>query len=245
MPRMVSPSTSERRIVAVNLGRTDYEWCWSLQQRICVSRAQGRIGDVLLFTEHEHVYTIGRAGNPDHLLARDDELRSRRISVHYTDRGGDITYHGPGQLVGYPILDLHGFSLDLHRYLRDIEEAVIRTLSGYGIHGRRLAGYTGVWVGNEKICAIGIKSARWITMHGFALNVSTDLSYFRHIIPCGIFELGVTSMQEVLGRPVGMDDVMSSLIQEFESVFGVTKVKWTRNELIGRIAPAEAVTSED
>jgi lipoyl(octanoyl) transferase len=139
--------------------------------------------------------------------------------VVHNDRGGDITYHGPGQLVGYPILDLHGFSLDLHRYLPDLEEVTIRMLSSYGVKGERIGGYTGVWVGGEKICAIGIKSSRWITMHGFALNVNLDLAPFDRIIPCGIFERGVTSLQHHLRSSVRLDEVCERIVESFGQVF--------------------------
>jgi lipoyl(octanoyl) transferase len=202
------------------LGRTDYHACWSLQQQLCDGRRAGLIGDALLLTEHDHVYTIGRSGTEHHLLASREELEQRNIAVVMNDRGGDITYHGPGQLVGYPILDLHSYYLDLHRYLRDLEEVVVRTLAEFGVAADRLAGYTGVWVGGEKICAIGIKSDHWVTMHGFALNVTTDMRPFDRIIPCGIFERGVTSMKEILGRDVPMEDVAGRLVVQFARIFG-------------------------
>jgi lipoyl(octanoyl) transferase len=223
-------------IQAVHLGRTEYRSCWTVQQRLFELRSAGRIPDTLLLTEHDHVYTIGKTGNENHLLADASELASRGVAVVYSDRGGDITYHGPGQLVGYPILDLMSYYCDLHRYLRDLEEVVIRTLALDGVCARRLAGYTGVWVGKEKICAIGVKSSRWVTMHGFALNVSTDLSFFERIIPCGIFEHGVTSMDVVLGRPVSRDEIASRLVGEFGEVFEA--------EMITGDLPATADLSE-
>jgi len=205
----------------IHLGRTEYKQCWQLQEKLLGLRADGLIGDVLLLTEHDPVYTIGKTGDGNHLLATDAELQKRGVTVHQTDRGGDITYHGPGQIVGYPILDLHGYYLDLHCYLRDIEEVIIRTLVRYGVKGTRMPEYTGDWMGNDKICAIGIKTSRWITMHGFAFNVATDLSFFDRIIPCGIFEKGVTSLQEVLGIAVNQNDVARTLVEEFGVVFGV------------------------
>ncbi len=214
-------NSTKNHIQVVHLGRTEYKWCWDLQQKLLDLRASGAISDTLLFTEHSSVYTIGKAGDENHLLANDAELRERGIAVFNCDRGGDITYHGPGQIVGYPILDLQGYYLDLHRYLRDIEEVIIRTLSRFGVTGTRMHDYTGVWVGDSKICAIGIKTSRWITMHGFAFNVATDLSFFDRIIPCGIFEKGVTSLQEVLGTTVNQNDVASILTKEFGVVFGV------------------------
>lgn len=211
-------------LAVVNLGLTEYKSCWELQRRVFDLRAKGVIPDTLLLTEHQHVYTIGKGGDDNHLLAADEELQLKGVAVFHNDRGGDITYHGPGQLVGYPILDLKGFYLDLHRYLRDLEEVVIRTLGHYGIESRRIQEYTGVWVGDEKICAIGVKSGRWITMHGFAFNINTDLSHFSRIIPCGIFEKGVTSMQTVLGISVDFEDVTGILTGKFGEVFGVRPV---------------------
>ncbi len=203
----------------MHLGLTDYRACWDLQHRLADLRRAVGIPDILLLTEHRHVYTMGRSGNPHHLLAGERELRERGIAFCETDRGGDITYHGQGQIVGYPILDLRGYYLDLHRYLRDLEEVVIRTLSGYGVHAGRLEGHTGVWVGGEKICAIGIKTSRWVTMHGFALNVSPDLSYFDRIIPCGIFDRGVTSLKELRGSAPGCHEVALRVRDQFAEIF--------------------------
>lgn len=208
-------------VLGVDLGRTSYMQCWDLQRRAAQMRFQGKIPDTLLLTEHDHVYTLGTGGDADHLLASEKELRGRGADFVRTDRGGDITYHGPGQLVGYPILNLTAYYKDLHRYLRDLEEVVILTLGEFALRGSRVPGYTGVWVGGDKICALGIRTSRWITMHGFALNVSTDLSYFGRIIPCGIFEMGVTSMEEALGRQVPMGEVASALRLQFGRVFGV------------------------
>jgi lipoyl(octanoyl) transferase len=206
-------------IRAVDLGVTEYESCWNVQRQVFDLRLADAIPDVLLLTEHLPVYTIGRSGDPNHLLAGLPELQEKGIGLFYNDRGGDITYHGPGQLVGYPILDLRDYYLDLHRYLRDIESVIINVLGRFGIRGSRIEGYTGVWVGDEKICAIGIKSSKWVTMHGFALNVSTDLSYFDRIIPCGIFEKGVTSMRELLGGTMTIADVVPELLRDFAGVF--------------------------
>ncbi len=208
-------------IQAVNLGMTEYESCWNLQRQLFDLRLADAIPDTLLLTEHLPVYTIGRSGDPNHLLAGLPELREKGIALFYNDRGGDVTYHGPGQLVGYPILDLRNYYLDLHRYLRDLESVIIDVLGRFGISGSRIEGYTGVWVGNDKVCAIGIRSSKWVTMHGFALNVSTDLAYFDRIIPCGIFEKGVTSMQELLGRTVTIEEVVPELLREFAGVFHV------------------------
>ena len=223
-------------INVINLGRTGYKECWDLQRTLFERRAAGGMSDTLLLTEHEHVYTIGKTGNDNHLLANDEELKAKHVAVYHNDRGGDITYHGPGQLVGYPILDLNNYYLDLHRYLRDIEEVVIRTLGSFGVAASRDSGYTGVWVGSNKVCAIGVKTSRWITMHGFALNVNTDLSFFGRIIPCGIFEKGVTSLKEKLGQDVNLDDVRDILSKEFGKVFSVAMRPVSIGSL-GLIAP--------
>ena len=208
-----------KTIDVVHLGRTDYKACWDLQRQLFALRATGQVGDLLLLTEHDHVYTIGKGGDDNHLLANEEEMKAKGVSVYHNDRGGDITYHGPGQLVGYPILDLNHYYLDLHRYLRDIEEVVIRTLARYSVKGTRDSNYTGVWIGDDKICAIGVKTSRWITMHGFAFNVNTDVSFFGRIIPCGIFERGVTSLKQVLGREVNTSDVARTIVDDFGAVF--------------------------
>jgi lipoate-protein ligase B len=206
-------------VAVCDLGRTRYAEAWKRQQQIFDLRHHGLVGDILLLNEHEHVYTIGKAGDDNHLLASDDELRQGGVDVFHIDRGGDITYHGPGQLVGYPILDLNLYGADIHRYLRGLEEVLIRALGDFGIEGEREDGMTGVWVKGEKIAALGVKVSRWITMHGFALNVNTDLSRFSRIIPCGIFHKGVTSMERLLGQTVSTDDVKRSVAEAFAEVF--------------------------
>ncbi len=206
-------------VILTHLGRTRYADAWELQHRLWDARCGGAVGDLLLFTEHEHVYTLGRSGDENHLLASADELKARGAEFFPIDRGGDITYHGPGQVVGYPILDLNGFTPDLHRYLRSLEETIILALRDFGISAGREEGMTGVWVGGEKIAAIGVRVSRWVTMHGFALNVNTDLTMFDRIIPCGIFHKGVTSMQRLLGRTVPLQDVEASLSRAFAQVF--------------------------
>jgi lipoyl(octanoyl) transferase len=202
------------------------------------------VGDVLLYTEHEHVYTMGKGGDVNHLLATRNELTETGVDFFEIDRGGDVTYHGPGQIVGYPIIDLNNYYPDLHRYLRSLEETIIVAIRKFGIEGTREEGLTGVWVEGEKIAAIGVKASRWVTMHGFALNVNTDLSRFSRIIPCGIFHKGVTSMQSVLGRAVEIRDVQESLTEAFGSVFACRTEILTKEELIsvtsaGEIQPQE------
>lgn len=220
-------------LAVVDLGETGYAECWELQRRVHALRRAGRCGDALLFTVHRHVYTIGKTGDDDHLLAGPAELAGSGVEVVHTDRGGDITYHGPGQLVCYPILDLGAAGRpDVHRYLRDLEEVVIGTIGDHGLAGERDPEYTGVWVGGEKIAAIGIRVAGWVTMHGFALNVGTDLARFHRIIPCGISHRGVTSMERCLGRPVPMDAVLDSAVRNFERVFSRAGVPASPEELI-------------
>lgn len=208
-----------KKSLLIDLSTSDYSFAWDLQKTLHRERVARNIPDTILFTEHPHTYTIGKSGGEDHLLASDDELKKNNVSVFRIDRGGDITYHGPGQLVCYPIFDLNDHYLDVHRYLRDLEEVVIRTLRVYVIEGHREPDYTGVWVGSEKICAIGVKVSKWVTMHGFAFNVNTDLSYFGRIIPCGIFHKGVTSLSNQIGREVEISDVKRKVAGELAGVF--------------------------
>jgi len=181
----------------------------------------------LLFVEHPPVYTLGKSGKPEHLLMDEEGIKERGMEFYRTNRGGDITFHGPGQIVGYPVLDLEKFYTDIGRYLRDLEEIVISVLAEYGIRGERSPGETGVWIeaslkGRErKICAIGIRCSRWITMHGFALNVNTDLGLFNNIVPCGIQDKQVSSLEKELGRPVDVEEVKAHLKRHFERVFGM------------------------
>ncbi len=220
-------------VSTVDIGRTRYADAWRLQQKLWELRRNKVVGDVLLFTEHDHVYTMGKGGDSDHLLASADELRQTGTDFYQIDRGGDVTYHGPGQIVGYPIIDLSNYSPDLHKYLRDLEEVIITSLRTFNIEGTREKEFTGVWVKGEKIAAIGVKISRWITMYGFALNVNTDLSKFARIIPCGIFHKGVASMASVLGHPVDMGAVRSALGEAFGSVFGCKMQTMSAKQLLG------------
>jgi len=203
------------------LGLVPYADALALQKQLVEERRHDRIGDVLLLVEHPHVLTLGvRAdGGRSHILAAPEMLASRGVDVHETGRGGDITYHGPGQLVGYPIIDLKPDRCDVHRYVRDLEEVLIRVAGDYGLAGERVAGLTGVWIGGEKVAAIGVRIARWITSHGFALNVTTDLDYFSLIVPCGISDRGVTSLSQLVGRPLDRRDVEDRVVQRFSEVF--------------------------
>ena len=208
-----------KQIRSVDIGRSRFADAWDLQRKLFDARLEGRTGDLLLYTEHHHVYTIGKGGDENHLLATESELEEGGVDVFQIDRGGDITYHGPGQVVGYPIIDLQDYKTDLHWYLRSLEEVIILAIRDFGLEGNREEGMTGVWVGGEKIAAIGVKVSRWITMHGFALNVNTDLSKFGRIIPCGIFHKGVTSMERLLGKSVELNRVHESLDRAFGKVF--------------------------
>ena len=203
------------------LGVVPYADALALQKQLVEERRHGRIGDVLLLVEHPHVLTLGVRGDGgrSHILAAPEILRSRGVEVHETGRGGDITYHGPGQLVGYPIIDLKPDRCDVHRYVRDIEDVLIRVAADYGVIAERVAGLTGVWVGGEKVAAIGVRIARWITSHGFALNVTTDLDYFNLIVPCGIADRGVTSLSKLVGRPIDRREVEDRVVQRFTEVF--------------------------
>jgi len=220
------------KLNVVNLGLTDYKSAWDLQRCIAKLRADDAVPDVLLLTEHNHVYTLGKTSDVNHLLAHDEELKNTGTEVYHIDRGGDITYHGPGQLVGYPILNLNSYYLDIHRYLRDIEEVLIQSLSHFGVDAHRDPEFTGVWAGPDKIAAIGVKVSRWITMHGFALNVNTDLSYFDRIIPCGIFHKGVVSMERILGKQVLLQEVAEIVAQKFGDRFETEIISTTVDDIL-------------
>jgi lipoyl(octanoyl) transferase len=221
-----------------DLGLAPYKETWDFQeelfernvQRKLQNRLEGKadgVGteDVLLFVEHPHVYTLGKSGDAFHLLVSEEKLKEIGATYYPINRGGDITYHGPGQIVGYPLLDLEHFFTDIHKYMRYLEEAIIRTIAHYGIVGGRIDGLTGVWLDIDdpkkarKIAALGVKCSRWLTMHGFAFNVNTDLNYFNHIVPCGITDKKVTSLSSELRREMDMDEVKRFLLQELADVF--------------------------
>jgi lipoyl(octanoyl) transferase len=201
------------------LGRVPYARGLELQERLVADRQAGRISDQLLLLEHDPVFTLGRNARTANVLLPADALRERGFEVFETGRGGDVTYHGPGQVVGYPILDLAPDRRDVHRYVRDLEEVMMRTCADYGLQASRVEGLTGTWLGDEKIGAIGVRIARWVTSHGFAFNVGTDLSAFDLIVPCGIRERGVTSLERRLGHPVPLDEAMDRLAANFCAVF--------------------------
>lgn len=202
-----------------NMGRQDYRKMWELQKELFTKRLADEIPDTLLLVEHDPVFTIGRTGSDVNIRAGRKFVEQSGIPVVDIDRGGDITWHGPGQLVGYPILRLENYYRDVHRYLRDLEETIIRSLERFGISAGRTDGMTGVWIDGRKIAAIGVKVTRWITMHGFALNVSNELSHFDMIIPCGIRDRQVTTMSNYLDREVDLNEVAAVLTEEFRSLF--------------------------
>lgn len=210
------------------LGRVDYDAALELQQQLVEERRTGRIGDTLLLLEHPPIITLGvrTRGQMGNIIASPERLAEAGIVVRETGRGGDVTYHGPGQLVGYPILDLKPDRCDVHKYVRDLEAVLIAALETCGIAAARVSGLTGAWVGpagrEEKVAAIGVRVSRWITSHGFALNVSANLAHFDFIVPCGITDHGVTSMDKLLGRPVEMAEVEAAVVRAFADVFGGT-----------------------
>ena len=198
-----------------DLGLSPYQQTWDLQKTLQSRRIKNEIEDTVLLVEHEPVYTFGKNADDNHLLQNypDD------VQVFHIERGGDVTFHGPGQLVGYPIIDLHNYKMSISWFMRSLEDVIINTLMHYGIAANRKEGLTGVWVKDEKIAALGVRISRWVTMHGFALNVNTQLHYYDSIIPCGIFEYGVTSMEKVLNKEIDMDEVKHVLIEQFQNVF--------------------------
>ena len=226
-----------KQVQFLDLGVKDYKESWDYQEQLFKqtvalkfkkTREDSSIEtpNYLLFVEHPHVFTLGKSGDISHLLTPAEKLEEQGVSFYKINRGGDITYHGYGQIVGYPILDLDNFFTDIHKYLRFLEEMVILTLADYGLTATRSEGETGVWLGvgtpfARKICALGVRASRWVTMHGFAFNINTDLGYFDHIIPCGIKGKGVTSLQVELGREIPLSEVHEKLLKHFKDLFEV------------------------
>lgn len=207
-----------------DLGFIDYKEAWDLQQVIHSKRVSGQVDDILFLLEHPNTYTLGKTAHKENLISSEDYLKQNQISVYDIDRGGDITYHGPGQVVGYPIIDLNNWFKDTHKYLRALEEVIIKTCSEYGLNSDRNPKHTGVWVGDRKIAAIGIKVSRWVTMHGFAFNINTDLKLFNGIIPCGIQDKSVTSLKKELNREISIQEVKQILLKNFTELFEYTSV---------------------
>ena len=239
MIRRVEPHMYQqnKKVQVVDLNLVPYQEAWDMQERLMIEISEIKLANrdriqseiritpnYLLFCQHPHVYTLGKSGDASHLLMREEFLHTINATFFKTNRGGDITYHGPGQLVGYPIFDLENFYTDIHLYLRMLEEAIIFTCQDYGLTAGRINGLTGVWVNHEsgqarKICAFGVKASRWISMHGFAFNVNTDLSYFSHIVPCGISEKGVTSLSHELGAVVNEIEVKEAVLGHLSNLF--------------------------
>lgn len=239
----MSPNTMPE-VAVYDLGRMDYQSCWDLQERLFAAKLQLKtenrnlppenqhtIAHQLLLVEHPHVYTLGKSGKPENLLLNEEQLQEVEATYYRINRGGDITYHGPGQLVVYPMLDLEQLRTDIHWYMRSLEEVVIQTLAHWGIQGQRYQGYTGVWLDAaddskaRKICAMGVRTSRWVTMHGIALNVNADLKYFKHIVPCGIDDKAVASMQQELQQTVAMNEVKEQFLPAFAQIFGCA-LRW-------------------
>lgn len=224
-----------KSVIVRDLGLIDYKEAWDYQESIFKKIIDLKIENrnagtslvtenYVLFCEHPHVYTLGKSGDESHLLLNAEKLTEHKATYYKINRGGDITYHGPGQLVVYPILDLDNFFTDIHKYMRFLEETVIQTLKHYGIRGERFEGFTGVWLEPNtpharKICALGVKSSRWVTMHGIGFNVNSDLTYFNHIVPCGINDKAVTSVQQEIGSEVNMEEIKSLLLKEMAQLF--------------------------
>jgi lipoyl(octanoyl) transferase len=240
------PSKENRALLTdcliVDLGLIGYAEAWALQRRVIAARKSAAIGDVLLLCEHPHVITQGRNGKRENLLASEHILKQKGVEFHATDRGGDITYHGPGQIVAYPILNLGAIRRDVVWYVRMLEEAMIRATSGFGITAERVAGKTGIWVGSggreEKLAAIGVHLSRWVTSHGLAYNVSTDLRYFDLIVPCGIADRKATSLEKLLGRRVEIKEVALQIAAQLGEVFGLDMKEASRAELLEKLQQA-------
>ena len=232
-----------KQVILQDWGLIDYKQAWEKQEEVFAKTVQTKIDirnketelpgstanlltpNYLVFCEHPHVYTLGKSGKPEHLLLNEQGLKDKQATYYPINRGGDITYHGPGQIVCYPILDLDNFFTDIHLYLRTLEEAVILTMADYGLKGERYEGYTGVWLDADipdkarKICALGVRCSRWVTMHGLAFNVNPDLDYFKNIVPCGIDDKAVTSMQAELGHEVNINEVKKTLLHHISVLF--------------------------
>jgi lipoyl(octanoyl) transferase len=243
-PSLISHPSSLSPTWLVHLGLIPYDEAVALQAAAVIARAAGRIPDLLLLLEHPPVITLGRAAKAGHVLAPPEELAARGIALRETGRGGDVTLHAPGQLVGYPIVDLTPRGRDVHRYLRELEEVLMRALAGWGIDAGRIPTLTGVWVGDDKVAAIGVAVKRWVALHGFALNVSNDLTLFDLIVPCGLAGKGVTSVSRLLGQPMAVEEAASRVTAEWTAVFATHLIEVSRQRLeavIGSVS-SEATT---
>lgn len=227
-----------RKLIYCDLEKIDYKEAWDLQKAIHQLRVENKIDDVLFLLEHPHTYTLGKTAHKENLVGDKKYLKENNISVYDIDRGGDITYHGPGQIVGYPIINLSNWFQDTHKYLRAIEEVIIKVCDNYGLSGERIKNLTGVWIDDRKICAIGIKVSRWITMHGFAFNVNTDLNLFNGIIPCGISDKAVTSLNKEMKKEVVLlNDVKEKIIYSFIDQFNYDLIEFkSKNEILSLVS---------
>jgi lipoyl(octanoyl) transferase len=220
------------KLIYCDLDSIDYKEAWDLQKSIHQLRVENKIDDVLFLLEHPHTYTLGKTADKENLVGDDKYLSEHNISVYDIDRGGDITYHGPGQIVGYPIINLSNWQQDTHKYLRAIEDVILNVCAEYGLNGSRVDKYTGVWIADRKICAIGIKVSRWITMHGFAFNINTDLKLFDGIIPCGITDKDVTSLNRELKKEIQINEVKEKIIHHFIDIFRFNQIEFRSKEEI-------------
>ena len=218
-------TTTKKKLIITDIGRQNYQPVLDYQRKLHKFRLDQKIADTLIFVEHSPVYTIGKNGTDLHVIASAEFLKKNNIEVAEVDRGGDVTYHGPGQLVGYPIFDLNQHKKSVSWYMHSLEQVLIETLSHWGINGKRNEGYTGVWVDDEKIVAMGVRISRWVTMHGFAFNLNPQLEHFNGIIPCGIFHGGVTSLKKILNKPVKIEEVKEVVIQSFKNIFNFSEVE--------------------
>ena len=213
----------------IDLGLIDYEDCYKIQKDLVRKRRSGEIEDTLILVEHNEVFTIGRTGGMENLLVPDETLFASGIKVLRVDRGGDITYHGPGQLIAYPIIDLKDAAKDLHAYLRGLEEAAIRFLDDYLVRGERIAGKTGVWVAGRKIASVGVGSSNWVTFHGLSININCDLKLFSMINPCGMHDVEMTSLERIKGQKISMSEAKKYIVSRFKEIFGLNDGKYDHN----------------
>lgn len=219
-----------KKLIYSDLGLIDYAKAWNLQKEVFDKRVSGNTDDTFFMLEHPNTYTLGKTADKNNLISNKDYLEKEGISVFEIDRGGDITYHGPGQIVGYPIIDLKHWKQDTHLYLRNIEETIIKVCNYYGLNAGRKEKYTGVWIGERKICAIGVKISRWVTMHGFAFNINTNLNLFNGIIPCGIKDKEVTSLERELGKRFDINEVKEKILEVFINQFNYDEFSTVKSE---------------
>jgi len=231
----------EKKLVIQDIGRQSYQPVWDYQKKLQQLRIAKKIPDTLILVEHTPVYTIGKNGSDLHIIGNSEYLQSNNIDIVRVDRGGDVTYHGPGQLVGYPIFDLRQHKESVSWYMRNLEEVFIRVLSHWNLKADRNQGYTGVWIADEKIVAFGVRISRWVTMHGFAFNINTNLNHFSGIIPCGIFHCGVTSLAKQLGREIDMQEAKEEVISEFQNVFNFSEIETVSEKFEEKIRVMEGI----